>query len=43
MKALIVSGILCCLAFNLQAQKSINDYKYVVVPLQYEFLKGQNQ
>ena len=28
---------------SLQAQSNVNSYKYVIVPLQYKFLKGQNK
>ncbi len=42
MKKLIILSILFCFAFKAESQTNLNDYKYVVVPLQYEFLKGQN-
>ena len=37
--------ILCLIIFtchNVWSQSTVNAYKYVVVPLQYDFLKGQN-
>ncbi|MFH4967047.1 hypothetical protein V8G61_02485 [Gaetbulibacter sp. M240] len=35
--------IICFLGFNVFAQTSINDYKYVIVPKKYDFLKEPNQ
>ncbi|NNE32153.1 MAG: hypothetical protein HKN40_07270 [Winogradskyella sp.] len=38
---LLILGIIC-IAFKSDAQSDINSYKYVIVPLSYDFLKGQN-
>ena len=43
MKRIIILFILISFAVKGQSQSSINDYKYVVVPLQFEFLKGKDQ
>jgi hypothetical protein len=42
MKKLIILSILFCFAFKAESQTDLNNYKYVVVPLQYDFLKGQD-
>ncbi|NRB83346.1 MAG: hypothetical protein HRU49_06190 [Winogradskyella sp.] len=41
-KVLALIVLACSFAFNSNAQQSINDYQYVVIPLQYEFLKGKD-
>ena len=35
--------VMCFLDFNVFAQNSLNDYKYVIVPEKYDFLKEPNQ
>ena len=40
-KILIVIAILA-FVFKSEAQIEVNNYKYVVIPLQYEFLKGKD-
>jgi hypothetical protein len=42
MKNILFLCLIACSCFNGWAQNTVNDYKYVVVPLQYDFLKGQN-
>ncbi|WP_299125533.1 hypothetical protein [uncultured Winogradskyella sp.] len=42
MRNLIILSILFCFAFKAECQTDLNNYKYVVVPLQYDFLKGQD-
>ena len=42
MKKIIILSIFLCFAFKSMAQTDLNNYKYVVVPLQYDFLKGQD-
>lgn len=43
MKKLLVALVVSLIAFaNTNAQTSINDYKYVVVPHYFDFLKGKN-
>lgn len=42
MKKILFLCLIACSCFNGWTQNTINDYKYVVVPLQYDFLKGQN-
>ena len=44
MKKIIVSLIVTAfLATSVNAQAEVNSFKYVIVPLQYKFLKGQNK
>ncbi len=43
MKNSILIALILSLTCSLCAQESINDYKYVVVPIQYEFLNGKDQ
>lgn len=42
MKKLIILCIFITFAIKSEAQSSLNNYKYVVIPLQYEFLKGKD-
>lgn len=42
-KAHYVLLLLIVAHFNSFSQKSVNDYKYIIVPKQYEFLKEQDQ
>ena len=42
MKRILISCLLIAFALNAKAQVDINNYKYVVIPLQYEFLKGKD-
>lgn len=42
-KALYIFSFLMISHFGLMAQTSINDYKYVVIPVQFEFLKERDQ
>lgn len=41
-KVLTLIVLACSFALNSNAQQSINDFQYVVIPLQYEFLKGKD-
>ena len=43
MKLQILIGLFLCIGFNSYAQRSINSYKYVVVPDYYTFLKNEDQ
>ncbi|WP_179345429.1 hypothetical protein [Winogradskyella ursingii] len=43
MKKLLIVFIIFIGICKLNSQESINNYKYVVVPLQFDFQKGQNQ
>jgi hypothetical protein len=40
LKICLITSIFCVISLN--AQKSINDYKYVIVPIQYDFQKGED-
>ncbi|WP_412561525.1 hypothetical protein [Winogradskyella sp. MIT101101] len=42
MKKILILCILITFAFKSEAQTDINNYKYIVIPLQYEFLKGKD-
>jgi hypothetical protein len=42
-KAILFFLILCIVSFNTFSQDHINDYKYVIVPNQYGFLKEKDQ
>jgi hypothetical protein len=42
MKKILILCLILSSSLNGWTQNTINDYKYVVVPLQYDFLKGQN-
>ncbi|WP_296316936.1 hypothetical protein [Winogradskyella sp. UBA3174] len=46
MKKLIILSLVLCFSFQVESQVSngseINNYKYVVVPLKFSFLKGEN-
>ncbi|WP_400080941.1 hypothetical protein [Winogradskyella sp. R77965] len=42
MRKLLILSILLCFAFKAESQTELNNYKYIVVPLQYDFLKGQD-
>ncbi len=42
MKKLVIFSILFCFTFKVESQTKFNNYKFVVVPLQYEFLKGKD-
>lgn len=41
-RALILIILTCSFVMKTNAQQSINDFQYVVIPLQYEFLKGKD-
>jgi uncharacterized protein YegP (UPF0339 family) len=43
MKKLIILSIILCFSLKSNAQVDLNQYKYAVVPLQYEFLKGKDK
>ena len=42
MKKILVLSILMLFIFKSEAQTDLNNYEYVVIPLQYEFLKGKD-
>ncbi len=42
MKRILILSILITFVLESKAQTDINNYKYVVIPLQYEFLKGKD-
>ncbi|WP_299115240.1 hypothetical protein [uncultured Winogradskyella sp.] len=42
-KKLVFIVVILCISFKGLAQKDINNYKYVVVPLQFDFLKGKDK
>ncbi|SHH27439.1 hypothetical protein [Winogradskyella jejuensis] len=41
-KKIVITVLVLFIAISSFAQSSINDYKYVVVPLQFDFLKGKD-
>lgn len=43
MKRLVILGVICLMAFNAKAQTDWNQYKYVVVPMQFDFVKGKDK
>jgi hypothetical protein len=44
MKKLLSILLICCFALlKVYSQTEVNSYKYVIVPLQYKFLKGENK
>lgn len=36
-------GFVCCVSLCSFAQKNLNTYKYIIIPSQFEFLKGKDQ
>ncbi|RZN80253.1 MAG: hypothetical protein EVB11_11830 [Winogradskyella sp.] len=42
-KKLVLIVTVLCISFKGLAQKNINNYKYVVVPMQFDFLKGKDK
>jgi len=44
MKKIVSILIICCFALlKVNSQTEVNSYKYIIVPLQYKFLKGENK
>ncbi|WP_411896003.1 hypothetical protein [Winogradskyella sp. A2] len=44
MKKIFSILLICCFTFiKVNSQTKVNSYKYVIVPLQYKFLKGENK
>ncbi|WP_439153029.1 hypothetical protein [Winogradskyella sp.] len=43
MKKLLLLSIIFCFSIKINSQADLNQYKYAVIPLQYEFLKGKDK